>query len=82
LGLDDASAQKILLEVEEYQDHLVEYRSAFLSELSAQAELIPAQRRLLRKSQDAFGLEDAEIKITRKSSKQPTHIKKEQTEKK
>jgi formylglycine-generating enzyme required for sulfatase activity len=62
LGLDEASAQKILLEVEEYQEHLVEYRSAFLSELSTQAELVPAQRRLLRKLQDAFGLEDAEIK--------------------
>ncbi len=62
LGLDEASAQKILRQVEERQEHLAEYRSAFLSELSDQTKLSLTQQRLLRKLQDAFGLEDAEIK--------------------
>ncbi len=62
LGLDEASAQKILQQVEERQEHLAEYRSAFVADLSAQGTLTPAQRQSLGELQDAFGLGDAEIK--------------------
>jgi formylglycine-generating enzyme required for sulfatase activity len=62
LGLDEAVAQKILQQVKERQEHLAEYRSAFAAELCDQAELSPAQRRLLQQLQDAYDLSFAEIK--------------------
>jgi sulfur relay (sulfurtransferase) DsrC/TusE family protein len=61
LGLDQASAQKILLEFEEHQEQVEEYRSAFVTELSDQLEFSPQQRRLLQELQAALGLDDAEI---------------------
>jgi formylglycine-generating enzyme required for sulfatase activity len=62
LGLDQASAQKILREVEERQEHLLEYRSAFMAELSDQLELSLQQQWLLQRLQAALSLDDAEIK--------------------